>query len=487
MLEKLYLSSFISLNCFCSIVFYIFFRLTEAKTFKIGPIAIRVYAAQNSISHVLSQRKTDPNDQRWSTTPLVSEEVLKEVFECLDGITDYFKATSAAHWIVNRLPKGSDKLIVAKKCLEFATHWRDEIGDEGAMKGHDFAKLTALKLEVENILNKNGLDGNPKYLELLHQNKYSELVMALYEDESITNDSYENEVQKPDINKTCAEIAKVVDDPEILNLTLIKFRLLDTWLPDKSEEACGGGLDETVTDFNLLRSLQSGNNDQSKKKDDDNEVNYWRCVHILQGFSEAKESHGSEYLFQVTFSEESKFPINHQLRALKCLLSVIGTDTLKETLDKSTEDLEERFQNLLIVSQLKSMNLPYDTVEAFQACNKHSLIESILRSCGHLRDGVSLVVDLCLMFKIYNPELWSKLMKKLMQFSQGRDIIKHTLLVMNKIPQLWHLSEFHQAWKEILFEPFRRLTDPPTKELIEDCKLSLQLLQNCPIGKFLLR
>merc|ERR1719210_364629 len=105
--------------------------LTEAKTFKIGPIAIRVYAAQNSISHVLSQRKTDPNDPRWSTTPLISEEVLKEVFECLDGITDYFKATSAAHWIVNRLPKGSDKLMVAKKCLEFATQWRDEIGDEG--------------------------------------------------------------------------------------------------------------------------------------------------------------------------------------------------------------------------------------------------------------------------------------------------------------------------------------------------------------------
>ena len=55
---------------------------------------------------------------------------------------------------------------------------------------------------------------------------------------------------------------------------------------------------------------------------------------------------------------------------------------------------------------------------------------------------------------------------------------------MNRIPALWHLSEFHEAWKKIIFEPFCRLTDKPNKEMIEECKISLELLQSCPIGEY---
>ena len=115
-------------------------------------------------------------------------------------------------------------------------------------------------------------------------------------------------------------IAAIVNDPQVLNLTLIKYKLLDTWLPDKSNDI-SGSLEETMTQFNLMKSLQqTQNNDKSHS--DENDKNYWRCVYILQGFEEAKESLGSEYLYQVTFSEDDKWTINHQLRALKCLLSV---------------------------------------------------------------------------------------------------------------------------------------------------------------------
>ena len=123
--------------------------------------------------------------------------------------------------------------------------------------------------------------------------------------------------------------------------------------------------------FNLLKSLQQNSNgpDQVKEGTDiENENNYWRSVYILQGFTEAQENEGIEYLYQVIFSHDhGKWPINHQLRALKCLLSVIGTQNLGEILEKSTEDLEARFQNLCLVSKLESLNLPYHSNSAFGA------------------------------------------------------------------------------------------------------------------------
>ena len=59
---------------------------------------------------------------------------------------------------------------------------------------------------------------------------------------------------------------------------------------------------------------------------------------------------------------------------------------------KTTEDLEERFGNLCLISKLEALNLPYHSVQSLQACDKLSLIESVLRSCGHRPEGIALVV-----------------------------------------------------------------------------------------------
>ena len=200
--------------------------------------------------------------------------------------------------------------MVARICLQFASKWKEAVGDEAAIKSLAFAKQTAIKLEVEHILQTHGLNyQGSRYCELVHQAKFSDLIMALYEDESIVlRCTSKGDAQWPNINKACAEIAKVVNEvlsnnaPPV-NLILIKYKLLDMWLPEKVQEGgAGGSLDETVTNFNLLKSLQQ-NNGQVNKADEtvsnENENNYWRCVYILQGFTEAKENLGKEYLYQV--------------------------------------------------------------------------------------------------------------------------------------------------------------------------------------------
>ena len=204
------------------------------------------------------------------------------------------------------MPRGNEKLLVARICLQFASKWKEEAGDEAAIKGLSFAKQTAIKLEVEHIFQNHGLNyQGSRYFELVHQAKFSDLVMALYEDESIVKRCSTSKGgtgnagggQWPNINKACAEIAKVVNEvlDSNVNLILIKYKLLDMWLPEKVQEGGGGSLDETVTNFNLLKSLQQNSNQVKEEEggaDIENENNYWRSVYILQGFTEAKENEG---------------------------------------------------------------------------------------------------------------------------------------------------------------------------------------------------
>ena len=45
----------------------------------------------------------------------------------------------------------------------------------------------------------------------------------------------------------------------------------------------------------------------------------------------------------------------------------------------------------------------------------------------------------------------------------------------------YHFIHF-LGWTWLLFEPFRKASDPPGPDCITDCQESLQLLQSCPIA-----
>jgi hypothetical protein len=142
--------------------------LNASKVFRIAGNNIRVLAAQNTVSKLMPNGSIRDHDH-WCADPIMDKDVLKQVLECLEGITDLYKATSAAHWVGNRLPRGREKLIVARICLQFAANWHDEHNDEASAKGLSFAAQNALKLEVEDILQKYSLHDNSSYLELIHQ------------------------------------------------------------------------------------------------------------------------------------------------------------------------------------------------------------------------------------------------------------------------------------------------------------------------------
>ena len=107
-----------------------------------------------------------------------------------------------------------------------------------------------------------------------------------------------------------------------------------------------------------------------------------------------EESKACDYLLQVTFSNDSNWTTNHKLRALKCLLTVIRNSILEDSLGKSAKDLEQRFQNLVLIGKLERLNLPFHTVESIDKTDKMSLVECILRYCGHLPQGTQDLLNL---------------------------------------------------------------------------------------------
>ncbi len=229
--------------------------LSSARVFKLGAINVRVMAAKNTITRLLSDVSYD--QEFWHTKSFVPEDVLDKLITCLNGISDLIKANSAAFWIANRLPKGIDKLRVTRCWLEHASKWHQSAQDEASAKALDFAKQSQIKLEVENVLHENGIERKNTYLSLIHQCKFDDLIHALFE----------LEFEQKNVNRAASQIALVIDDEQIVDLTLIKYRLLDKWLPEVTVNC-----DETLNLFN----------GQALEKCDESASDYWRCLCIVR-------------------------------------------------------------------------------------------------------------------------------------------------------------------------------------------------------------
>ena len=448
--------------------------LTVCKLFKLGAISVRVFAVQNTVSQLLDQYSTYDDHQQWYTQSIIPVTSMNKIVECLEGIPDFYKANCAIHSISKKLPKGNEKLRLARLGLEFATQLDQEKQDDSSAQTLNFAHQAAIKLEIESILYHNNLY-DAKYLDIVQHMNLTDLIMNLYEDPSVLE-------QNPKVNKAAREITHVVQDPEVVNLTLLRWKLLDQWLPDAADGQDDQRqlFDETINNFNILKDAMSK---QEEKGIDTSNTQYWRCVYVLQGFIECQEVEGSQYLFHVIFSSEPKWTPDQKLRALKCLLSVMGSETLEETLGKPMLELEQRFQSLVLMSQLQTLNMPYHSVEAIDNCDKMALVESILRNCGHMENAIILIVDLCTFHQIFHSTLWSKILAKLQNAKKYPNVLKSALKAINGQPHLWHLPEFRKCWQELILRPLSQITHQLSREeSIEICRRSLGLLQGCPVA-----
>jgi hypothetical protein len=86
------------------------------------------------------------------------------------------------------------------------------------------------------------------------------------------------------LTSTCKAAEEFCIDPS--KMMKLKYRLLDRWLPEKVPMTSTNELDETVTNFDFLQNFSNNRQNGDDSGEDisrENEVNYLRCVYILQG------------------------------------------------------------------------------------------------------------------------------------------------------------------------------------------------------------
>ena len=159
------------------------------------------------------------------------------------------KATASSHWVVNRLPKGAEKVLASVGAETTVEGWcgKDE-GTKEALGGLELSRKTRNQQETEPVVHRHEL-AQPQYPEIFHQHKPLELVFRFYEDPSIEERNRVAAGKYPDIGGAADSMANING----LNIVKIKYERLDKWLP--LANSCSSANDSMVSISHKLRDL----------------------------------------------------------------------------------------------------------------------------------------------------------------------------------------------------------------------------------------
>ncbi|EMP37117.1 Kinetochore-associated protein 1 [Chelonia mydas] len=155
---------------------------------------------------------------------------------------------------------------------------------------------------------------------------------------------------------------------------------------------------------------------------------------------------------QLTFAQRS--------RALKCLIYLADADTVESLFKKPIEKVKYFLQCFIYLAEFETLNIPY-TYESFHRSPKEGMIKGLWKNHSHEPTAARLVTELSLEYKVYDPQLWSGLLQKLLGF--------------NMIPN------FSRAWRSVILAPFLAASCPPSPKQLEACCECFVVLLKCPV------
>ena len=413
-----------------------------------GADNILYFTVKNTVAAMLEQQKergVAVDRDSW-VLGHINRSVLEEIQACVGQINNPSFAAAASNWVLNRLPRGSDKVLASVGAEATVLGWCHKEGGKEAQEGLEHARRNRRQLQTEQALHRHGL-ASQNYLDLLQQNKPFELINALFEDPSVEARSLVAAGQYPDIAGAAAAIASINE----FNLVKMKYELLDRWLPLATSPGSASA-DDTLSDFSL--GLDTGPDLPSSNTD---EANLLRCVYLLQDGFEG----GRQYLLKYAFSTDSMVTTSHKLRALKCLFSICSEEELVSLTGQSLDSLRDGLRRLVYLARLEALGLPY-SLENLSADSVGPLLEGVWRSCRLSPEGVSLTRDLCAEFGVWTGTLWAALLDQMMKFSMLPEL-RSTLRLLNRQPHLWNCPQFLKAWNMVLQASLLTLLPPVTK------------------------
>ena len=209
----------------------------------------------------------------------------EQVLSCVTCISDRQKAVSCAHFYVNRLPNGVDKLLAAEGFLVLEEKWLREGAEdtETIVQAVGLMETLLFGLRAEDALRGAGA-WTGEYAEMVKHGSVDDIVCKLFEDKSILKRSQEAGGRFPNLSEAADKIAAAAS----LDLGKIKLQLLSKWLPEKGASS-RDNLDETLSNVRLLRPKVGTSSDT--EEDDEDGINFLRCVHLAQNGNEDTFNH----------------------------------------------------------------------------------------------------------------------------------------------------------------------------------------------------
>jgi hypothetical protein len=154
-------------------------------------------------------------------------------------------------------------------------------------------------------------------------------------------------------------------------------------------------------------------------------------------------------------------------RALHLLLTAVPRSIVERVSGGSLAELREKVQEAVFVAELATAKVTL-TADVFQTSSKLSLVYSLLQSQSDSPKALQLAAELCLHYRLMDPDLWAKLLAALLALDM-------TKLLQCVLPQLHtQVGSLGSVWQAVVQAPYERGGEA-------ECLPALRLLYQCPM------
>ncbi|XP_052766209.1 kinetochore-associated protein 1-like [Mya arenaria] len=447
--------------------------LLIAKLLTLSPDQICLTAVQNMV-RVYTENFSSPDAgtdmSLWHWRPdQANSAFLQDLQQVLHSIKNCESSLACAKWMVNKLPLGSEKVLVLDQCIKLAELWHHSIPDESAKKEKAMQAYLKFRSHWQKMASAQALCLNSLgEAELLQAtDRPSQLIQRLYEHPSITDTAWDCSTQRPDIHTAAERIAHINN----IHLDAIQHSLIEKWLQ-------AGIKAQQESDTTMTFSLENLKFAESmiEVKDSDEEINFRRIIHLVK--RENRESNLLK-LFDFALKPGDGRDTMCSIQALRCLLHLCDEATVKKECNKSLEDIRKLLYVMVYIAGLEKLHIRH-TVDTFISCQKEGLIRGIWKNHSHEKSAVSLVSSLCLDYEIYDIHLWNSILQRLHSFGLMRQL-EYVLVRLNNVPELWPLPALPKMWFTVVSTSLLKVCAPLSKEQIDTTVRYFNLLVSCPV------
>ncbi|KAH3859306.1 hypothetical protein DPMN_102024, partial [Dreissena polymorpha] len=448
--------------------------LHTAQLLTLSPDQICLLTLHNMVN-VYTETFTSPdggsNMSQWHWKPeQVNQRLLQDLMHIVKSNKNIENSLACAKWMVNKLPLGSEKVLVLKYCITLAELWHHSIPEKSAkrdkaMQAYLKFKGHWQKMASAQALCLNGL-GESDLLQMT--DKPTQLIQRLYEHPSITTATWASSDEKPDIHSAAQKVAEINN----IRLDLIQHSLIEKWLQSGVQAAQETDTTMTFSLENLKMTAETLMDDKTSNE----EENFKRIIHLVQ--RENRESNLLK-LFDFALQPKEGRDTGCCILALRCLLHLCDNDTMIKECNKSLDDIRKLMYVMIYLSGLERLHIRH-TVDTFISCQKEALVRGLWKNHSHEKSAVSLVSSLCLDYNIYDLQLWTSILQRLHSFGLIRQL-EYILLRLNNVPELWQIPAFPKMWFTVISTSLLKVSAPLSKEQTDATVHAFNQLLSCPV------